>query len=563
MSEEFDAIVIGSGITGGLAAKELCEKGLKTLLLERGPNLEHQGPHYLDGLPPWERTYHGDDPEWYTASHPHLKQYFANPDALDWFVTHDVHPYTTAPGRPFNWIRTYNLGGRSMFWSRKTFRMGEADFQSNTSDGHGVPWPIGYADLEPWYGHVERFIGVAGTEDGIETLPDSDVQPGFEMTCAEAAFRDSVEAAFPGRRVIISRVANLTAPTDEQRALGRGRCQARDLCRNGCTYGAYYATQSAALPAARRTGNLTVMTDSIVSRLISDPATGKVTEVEIIDANTRAVRRHSARIIFLNASAVASAQILLNSAAEHTPDGLANSSGVVGRYLNDHCGGITVRATTDRFADRYHFGRRPTGFYIPRYRNFGEAGDGYLRGFGFQGDALRTDWQRGANEAGLGAAAKTAMRTPGPWSIRLNMFGESLPRYDNRMMLHPRRMDRWGMPLIHFDAAHGENEERMKDEAARDAVDMLKRAGFDDISVRREDEPVGHKIHEFGTVVMGDDPSRAALNAFNQAHDCANLFVTDGACMPSAGCQNPSLTYMALTARAADHAVRRLQEGAI
>ena len=563
MSEEFDAIVIGSGVTGGLAAKELCEKGLKTLMLERGRNLEHQGPDYLDGLMPWERTYHGEDPEWYTERHPHLKQYFANPDALDWFVTEDMQPYSVEPGTSFNWIRTYNLGGRSMFWSRKTFRMSEADLQSNARDGHGVPWPIEYDDLKPWYEYVERFMGVSGDEDGIDTLPDCVVQPGFELTCAERAFRDTVEAEFPGRRVVISRVANLTAPTDAQMALGRGQCQARNICRNGCSYGAYYSTQSAALPAARQTGNLTVLNDSIVSRLITDPDTGRVSAVEVIDANTKQVRRYASRIVFLNASAVASAQILLNSASEAAPEGVANQSGVVGRYLNDHCGGIRVHGTTSRFSDQYHSGRRPTGFYVPRYRNFLEPGEGYLRGFGFQGSAMRTGWRRGAGQAGLGAEAKHAMRTPGPWSIRLTMFGESLPSYANRMTLHPTRKDNWGMPLLHFNARHGDNEARMMEEAARDGVAMLKAAGFQDIEVDRNEEPLGNKIHEFGTVVMGADQAVSALNAFNQAHTCDNLFVTDGACMPSAGCQNPSLTYMALTARAADYAVGLMREGRI
>jgi len=561
MATEFDAIVIGSGVSGGLAAKELCEKGLKTLMLERGPNLEHQGPDYLDSLMPWERTYHGLGPEWYTERHPDLKQYFANPDAPDWFVTQEKQPYSVAEGTAFNWIRSYNLGGRSMFWSRKTFRMSEADMQSNARDGHGVPWPIGYGDLEPWYQRVERFIGVSGDQDGIDTLPDSITQPGFELTCAEKAFRETVETRFRGRHVIISRVANLTAPTDEQSGLGRGRCQARNICRNGCSYGSYYSTQSAALPAARRTGNLTIATDSIVSRLITDPITGRVSAVEVIDANTHAVRRHRARIVFLNASAIASAQILLNSRSDHMPEGAANSAGVVGRYLNDHCGGLYITGTTTHFADMYHAGRRPTGFYIPRYRNFSEPGDGYLRGFGFQGTALREGWERGAEQAGLGAGAKAAMAKPGPWSIRLIMFGESLPRFDNRMTLHPTRTDQWGMPLVHFDAGHGQNEAAMIAEAERDGVAMLKAAGFGDIKVERGAEPVGNKIHEFGTVVMGADPRASALNAFNQAHDSDNLFVTDGAAMPSAGCQNPSLTYMALTARAADYAVSLMKLG--
>jgi choline dehydrogenase-like flavoprotein len=561
MTEEFDAIVIGSGVTGGFAAKELCEKGLKTLLLERGRDLEHQGPDYTDGLMPWERTYFGEEPEWYTERHPHLKQYFADPDALDWFVTQDVQPYSVAEGTRFNWIRTYNLGGRSMFWARKTFRMGDADFRSNARDGHGVPWPIGYDDLKRWYDYVERFIGVSGDRDGIETLPDSVVQPGFEFTSVEKAFREVVEKEFPGRRVIMSRVANLTEPTVEQAALGRGQCQARNTCRNGCSFGAYYSTQSAALPAANRTGNLTVLTNSIVNRIVTDSVTGRAIAVEVIDAQTRAAKRYSSRIVFLNASAVASAQVLLNSTSDANPNGVANQAGVVGRYLNDHCGGITVRGTTSRFADSYYSGRRPTGFYIPRFRNFAEAGDGYLRGFGFQGSSERSDWRRGAEQAGLGTDAKYAMRRPGPWSLRLNMFGESLPRFENRMTLHPSLRDKWGMPLVHFSAGHGDNEARMKKEAERDGVAMLTAAGFDNISVSRDDEPVGNKIHEFGTVVMGADPSASALNSFNQAHTCANLFVTDGAAMPSAGCQNPSLTYLALTARAADYAVRLMKQG--
>ncbi len=561
MTVDFDAIVIGSGITGGWAAKELTEQGLKTLVVERGRHIEHGGPEYTDFLSPWERRNFGLVPEPYIDRNPRIKPYQMNADNLAWFVQESEQSYSTAEGRPFQWIRSYNLGGRSLLWARKCFRMSDLDFAANANDGHGVDWPIRYRDLERWYDYVENFVGISGSHEALPQLPDSRYQPAFELTCAEEAFKRRVEKAFPGRRIIPSRVANLTAPTREQTDLGRSRCMARDYCRRGCSFGAYFSSLSATLPAAERTGNLTVLTDSICASLVYDDQRKRVSGVRIIAADSGKRSEYTAQLVFLCASAIPSAQILLNSASEAAPNGLANGSDAVGRYLSDHTGGTSASGLLHEFDDRYYSGRRPTGFYIPRYRNIHEPGDGYLRGFGVQGRALRLDWRRGARSAGIGADVKTAMRKPGPWRINLSIFGEMLPRPGNRMTLHPTRTDRWGMPMIHFDAGMSDNERRMSAQAARDLVSMLEVAGCTNIRVDQGLSNPGFRIHEFGTAVMGTDPSESVLNAYNRAHDIPNLYVTDGACMPSTGCQNPSLTYMALTARAASHAVTELRAG--
>jgi choline dehydrogenase-like flavoprotein len=560
---DFDAIVIGSGMTGGIVAKELCERGLKTLVIERGRQIDHPGKEYTDQLDPWDQTFHGRIPQPFLDANPHLKPWQLDPDNLDWFVSNAEQAYETGQNTSFAWIRSYNLGGRSLLWARKSFRMSESDLASNRRDGHGVPWPIGYRDLAPWYDRIEEFIGVSGDRDGIETLPDGNFQPGFELNCAEKAFKQTVESKFPGRRVIVSRVANLTRPTEAQTALGRGQCQARNLCAKGCSYGAYFSSVSSSLPAARQTGNLTVITDAIAVKLVHDETGRKVVSVEVVDAVTRARTSFSAMIFFVNASAVGSAQLLLASASDQHPEGLANRSGAVGRYLNDHVSGVRVTAIVPGLLDRYYSGRRPTGFYIPRYQNLGSAEDGFTRGFGFQGSARRLDWERGKNQAGIGSGFARELRQPGPWMLELSLFGEAIPRWDNRMVLHPTKKDKWGVPLVVFSANFGAQEQAMRERALADGLAMVRAAGCTDIRSTNSAEPVGYRIHEHGTIVMGDDPGKSVLNAFNHAHEVDNLYVSDGACMPSAACQNPSLTYMALSARAAHHAADRLAAGQI
>ncbi len=566
----FDAIVIGSGISGGWVAKELTEAGLKTLLLERGGKVTHR-VDYNDTLLPWELDNRGAVNETEVAEHYAIqsKCYAFNSASKHWWVKDSEHPYLSPKERPFFWIRGYHVGGRSLMWGRQTYRWSPMDFESNQRDGHGVDWPIRYADLAPWYDHVERFAGISGAREGYEQLPDGQFQPPMDFNVVEAEFKARLEAAYPGRRMTIGRCAHLTQATDEQRALGRGPCQYRTVCERGCSYGAYFSTLSATLPAADRTGNLTLVTDAIVHSVTYDPLTRRATGVRVIDANTRAHRSYRARLVFLNASTIGSAQVLLNSASPSMPHGLANGSDMVGRNLMDHISGIAASGVHPGHLDRYYSGRRPNGTYIPRYRNVTEPTPEFVRGYGFQGDAQRNSWDRGEKMAAVGVELKTALHQPGPWRMYLSGFGEMLPRPDNRVTLHPSRTDRWGMPLVHIDCSYGDNDLKLAAQAFRDAKEMLLTAGFTDVKLLghgpNKDAPLppGYGIHEMGTARMGRDPASSVLNAYNQAHEVRNLFVTDGACMTSSACQNPSLTYMALSARAAHHAVELLQSGSI
>lgn len=563
MSTEFDAIVVGSGISGGWAAKELCERGLKTLLIERGRHIEHGGPEYTDMITPWESKHYGCPPERFVAQNPRLAsvmQFALNPDNLHWFVNDSEQPYSTPDDKPFVWIRSYNLGGRSVEWWRHAHRMGEFHFNANKTDGHGVAWPIGYDDLAPWYDYVESFVGIAGSIEGLEHFPDGKFQPPFELNCAERVLKEQVEAAFPGRKVIPARTANLTAPTAEQRALGRSQCQSRLYCYKGCSFGAYFCSLSATLPAARRTGNLTIMTDSIAHSVVYDPPQKRATGVRVVDAKTKEGREYKARIIFLCASTLPTTQILLLSASEAFPNGLANRSGALGRYLMDTMS-VGGAGTLPGHEDRYYYGRKPNGYQIPAYRNVTELGGEYLRSFGLQGEAVRTSWERGAERAGIGASAKAALRTPGPWKMSMSAFGEMIPRWRNNVTLHPTKTDRWGMPLVHIDLEYSDNERRMMAQAKTDIREMLQAAGCVDIAVNSLGKTPG-LTQEAGTAVMGSDPLKSVLNRWNQAHDVQNLFITDGSCMASHEDNGgPSLTYMALTARAVDHAVELLREG--
>jgi len=566
---DFDAIVVGSGMSGGWSAKELAERGLKVLVLERGQGVDRT-KDYSDMLAPWQtpnlNRINEDEIKQHYFRQAFIASYAVHDSNKHFWVKDDEHPYETPDDKPYDWARGYHLGGRSLTWWRRAFRLGPQDFEANKLDGHGVDWPVRYEDIAPWYDHVERFAGIAGSIENLPQLPDGIFQPAFELTCAESELKRSVEAEFPGRNVIPARIAHLTEPTKEQMELGRSRCQVRNQCPKGCSFGAYFSSNSATLPAAKRTGNCTVVTDAIVDTLDYDAATGRVSGVQIIDRVSKERRTYTARVVFLNASAIASAAILLNSTSEQFPNGLANTSDQVGRNLMDHVGGAQAMGTLDKFPDRGTYGRSPGGIYIPRYGNITEHDKPYIRGFGFQGGGRRTTNFDGARP-GLGKAFKEENRKPGPWRISYAAFGEVLPYPDNRVTLHVTRKDQWGIPVPVIDCEMKENEKIMMREAAKDAHAMLEVAGCTDI-ISTRDRPLeltrpGNLIHEMGTARMGRDPATSVLNGWCQAHDVPNLFVTDGGFMASSACQNPSLGYMAFSARAANYAADLIEQGVL
>lgn len=559
----FDAIVIGSGMSGGIAAKELCERGLKVLLIERGKHID-PAKDYMDHLMPWELPNNNGVPEDEVAEHyPVQSQCYAFNAATKQFWAKDSEqPVSTPEGKPFTWIRGDHLGGRSVVWGRQSYRLSEMDFGANAKDGHGTDWPIRYADLAPWYDHVEKFIGVAGSKEGLPQLPDGEFLPAFELNDAEKQFKAEIETKFPGRKVISGRTANLSVAQPHHEELGRTSCQNRSICERGCRFGAMHSSLTSSLPAARRTGNLTIVTDAIAHSLIHDPKTGRVTAVKVIDSNSGEGRVYEARIFFLNASTLGSARILLSSKSEANPRGLANGSDQVGRNIMDHLRGLVTSATFPGPEDSYYKGRRPTGIYIPRYRNVTEAAKGYVRGYGYQGGIFRAGWKQTALQPGIvGQELKARARKLGPWTAVVAAYGEVLPNPENRMTLHAHRTDKWGIPIPHIEFSIGANERAMIKQILADGRAMLEAAGGKVMMQADGASPPGLGNHEMGTARMGRDPNTSVLNAFNQAHEVANLFITDGAAMASSGCQNPSLTYMALSARAADHAVKLLKLG--
>jgi choline dehydrogenase-like flavoprotein len=561
---DFDAIVIGSGMSGGWVAKEMCEAGFKTLVLERGQNID-PATDYADSLQPWEVPNFGRVPEDEAAADYAVQSLcyaFSTANKHFWVKDSD-HPYTTTAESPFSWIRGYHLGGRSLMWARQSYRLSAMDFEANARDGHGTDWPIRYADMAPWYDHVETFAGISGTREGLAQLPDGHFLPPMALTPPEEEFRTKLQAAFPTRRLITGRCAHLTEPTPEHEALGRSACQYRSLCERGCSYGAYFSSLSATLPAARNTGNLTVVTDAIAHSILYDPATGKASGVRVVDRNTKEGRTYTGRVVFLCASTIGTAQVMLNSVSEAFPNGIANRSDQVGRNLTDHLSGLGANGTYPGFEQFYHRGRRPNGFYIPRYRNVTEPGEGFVRGYAFQGGVMRDSWQRGTWRAGIGAELKASLRQPGPWRIHLSGFGEMLPRPENRVTLNRASLDKWGIPIPHIECTLGDNDRAIITRVGEDARAMLAMAGCTDIDVREHYGGTGLGIHEMGTARMGRDPATSVVNRYNQAHDVPNLFVTDGSCMASSGCQNPSLTYMAMSARGAHHAAEFLRAGQI
>jgi choline dehydrogenase-like flavoprotein len=561
---DFDAIVIGSGMSGGWAAKELCERGLKVLVLERGQDID-PAKDYSDMTLLWERPHLDLIPEdevrdKYTVQYGAASYSMSDSSKFLWVDERD-QPYETPKDRPFRWVRGYHVGGKSLMWSRQSYRWCPQDFENNKLDGHGVDWPIRYEDLAPWYDHVEEFAGISGSLEGIAQLPDGKFLRPFELTAGEQHLRDKVEKAFPTRNVIPGRCAHLREAREVHTSLGRSQCQVRNHCHHGCSFGAYFSSVSATLPAARRTGNMTLISNAVAQSLDYDPVSGRVSGVNVVDAITRAGGRYTAKMVFLCAGTLPSAMILLNSCCEKFPTGLANSSDQVGRNVMDHVTGAWAGGVLPGLLDRYYYGRRPDGIYIPRYANFTERGKPYLRGFGFQGGVGRRGWT--ADRPGVGKDFKEANRSPGPWIASISAFGECLPNPDNRIRLHETRKDAWGLPVAMISCAWGANEIAIVKAAAQDARDMLRAAGVIDIKMVEIPGPPGNGIHEMGTARMGLDASTSVLNGWNQAHDVKNLFVTDGACMASSACQNPSLTYMAITARAASHAASLLQEGQV
>ena len=551
---DYDAIVVGSGISGGWAAKELTEKGLKVLLLERGKNIEHVKDYVNATRAPWEYPHRGGHTYAMELAYPALKRdYPLNEKNLDWWESDQDSPYTEV--RRFDWFRGYHVGGRSLMWGRQSYRLSDFDFEANAKEGVAVDWPIRYADLAPWYDHVERHAGISGSIENLPQLPDGQFQPAMPLNCGEELVAGKVNRAFGGRRRIIpGRVANLT-----QALPGRTPCQYRNACWLGCPYGGYFSTQSSTLPAAMATGRLTLRPWAIVSELIYDKDHSRVSGVRVIDGITEQTTEYSAKIVFLCASTLNSTWLLMRSATDVWPDGLGSSSGALGHNLMDHHLRAGASGRIDGMDDKYYYGRRPNGFYVPRYRNlFGDKRE-YLRGFGYQGGASREDWTRSVRELGVGGEFKDATALPGNWNVGASGFGEMMPQHDNRISIDHGRVDKWGLPVLSIDCATGENERLMRLDMQNDMAEMLEEAGLKNVHTWDSGWFPGAGIHEMGTARMGRDPKTSVLNQWNQVWEAPNLFVTDGSCMTSAGCQNPSLTYMALTARAADHAVNELK----
>jgi choline dehydrogenase-like flavoprotein len=552
----YDAIVIGSGISGGWAAKELTEKGLKTIMLERGRDIVHVKDYVNATKAPWEFEHRGGRTVQMVKDYPVLKRdYPLNETNLDYWASDKDSPYVEI--KRFDWFRGYHVGGRSLMWGRQSYRWHDVNFEDNLKDGHGVDWPIRYKDLEPWYSYVEGFAGISGNQDHVPILPDGNFMPPMEMNCVEKDVAARMNAHYKDKRyMIIGRTANITKPLP-----GRTNCQYRDKCWLGCPFGAYFSTQSSTLPAATATGNLTLRPWSIVTKILYDKDTKKAKGVEVLDAQNNQTYEYYAKIIFVNASTLNSAWILMNSATDIWPDGLGSSSGELGHNLMDHHLGVGAGGMVEGYEDKYYFGRRANGIYIPRFRNLNGEKRDYVRGFGYQGGGGREDWGRSIPEMSIGGAFKDALAEPGQWSMGIGGFGETLPYHENRCFIDKDKKDKWGLPVLAIDATVKDNELKMRIDMAEDAKEMMEAAGVKNVQVYNSEPVLGRGIHEMGTARMGRDPKTSVLNGWNQVWDAKNVFVTDGACMTSTACQNPSLTYMAMTARAANHAVEELKKG--
>jgi choline dehydrogenase-like flavoprotein len=552
----FDAIVVGSGISGGWAAKELCEKGLNVLMLERGKPVEH--PNYPTATKdPWEIPYGGRlTPEDKRVKHVQARHYSFQQDNQHFYINDLENPYTET--KRFDWVRGDIVGGRSVLWARQCLRFSDLDFEANAKDGIGVDWPVRYKDIAPWYSYVEKFIGVSGQTENLAHLPDGEFMPPMALNCVEQHFKDQVEKKFPKRIVTVGRSANLTEPVK-----GRGVCQYRNLCHRGCPYGAYFSTNSSTLPAAFETGNLTLKSNSLVNRVLYDEQKQRATGVEVIDTETNELSEYYSKIIYLNAATVATTFILLNSTSSRFPNGLGNGSDQVGRNLMDHHKCMGLSATIEGFEDKYYIGRKPVGINIPRFRNVWDKRTDYIRGFSLQGGAGRAGWSRMISNTIIGEELKTAVTEPGQWGIGLTGFGECLPYADNRITLNTSQKDKFGRNTVSIDSSFRENEKIMQKDIAESAKEMLEAAGGKNVRIDAVMSFPGNSNHEMGTARMGRDPKTSVVNSFNQMHEVPNVFITDGSFMTSSACVNPSLTYMAFTARSCEYAVERLKKNAI
>ena len=558
-NEMYDAIVVGSGISGGWAAKELCENGLKTLVLERGRMVEHIKDYHTMNMDPWDFKYKGNLPKEEKAKQ--LKQSrsgYTTDEAHRHFFVNDLdHPYNET--KRFDWLRGYHVGGRSLVWGRQSYRLSDIDFEANKKEGIAVDWPVRYADIAPWYDKVEEFIGVSGENLGLEVLPDGKFCPPMELNCVEQDMREKMEENYDDGRVLtIGRAAHITGTQSFE---GRSNCQFRNRCMRGCPFGGYFSSNSSTLPAAERTGNLTIRPNSIVHEVIYDEASGKATGVRVIDTETNEKLEFNAKVIFLCASAIASASILMQSKSERFPNGMGNDSGELGHNIMDHHFKAGAWADVPGFEDKYYKGRRPNGIYIPRFRNIGGETDqpNFKRGYGYQGGASRSNYQEVVAELAYGSEYKEAMTKPGSWRMLLLGFGECLPYHENKMTLDYDKLDKWGLPTVTFDAEWKENEYEMRKDMVNQAVDMLTKAGYTNVLPWDDPGAPGLGIHEMGTARMGRDPETSVCNGNNQLHAVPNVYVTDGAFMTSASCVNPSLSYMAFSARAANHAAEQLK----
>jgi choline dehydrogenase-like flavoprotein len=553
-SRTYDAIVVGSGISGGWAAKELTEKGLKTLVLERGRDVRHISDYPTATKAPWELPHRGRLPDEMLKNNPIAASCYAFDESTEhFFVKDSEQPYVQQ--KPFNWIRGYQVGGKSLVWGRWTQRWSNLDFEANLKDGLAIDWPIRYEDLAPWYSYVERFVGISGNKDGIPHLPDGEFLAPMGMNCLETHFRKSIESKWTDRRLIISRTANLS-----QRVGDRGPCMYRDKCARGCPFGGYFSSNSATLPAAAKTGNLTLRPHALATEILYNEKSGKAEGVRILDTETLEQEEFYAKILFLNAGTLNTTALMLNSTSSRFPEGFGNDSGVLGHYLMDHNYRASLGGEYDGFQDKITFGKRPTGVYIPRFRNLQKnEGKGFARGYAFAagGNRRMADY----SEQSLGPELKAAMSRPSTWDLWMTGMGECLPYYENKVTLSRDRKDPLGMPQLEIDCEFKENELRMLVDILETGKEMLEEAGFINIYAQDTQKPPGLGIHEMGTARMGRDPQTSILNGHNQVWGAPNVFVTDGSCMTSSACQNPSLTYMALTARAVDYAINEIKKG--
>jgi choline dehydrogenase-like flavoprotein len=557
-SRTFDAIVIGSGMSGGWAAKELCEKGLKTLVLERGRDVVHLKDYPTTNKLPWQFEYRGQLPDAVMEANPIVsKCYNFREDAVQFFVKDNEHPYVQ--DKPFDWIRGYQVGGKSLLWARQTQRWSDFDYEGPARDGFAVDWPIRYKDIAPWYSYVEKFAGISGNKDGLDVLPDGEFLPPLELSCVENYFKNFVAKNYTGRHVIYARCAHLTEPKQIHFDQGRGQCQNRNLCQRGCPFGGYFAANSTTIPWAIKTGNMTLRPFSVVHSIIYDEKKGKATGVRVVDAHTKEVIDYYARIIFVNAAAINTNLILLNSKSNRFPNGLGNDSDALGKYFAFHNYRGHISAEYEGFMDSTTAGGRPTSAYIPRFRNVHKQETDFLRGYasGFYAGRFSLPKPEGF---GVDLKNNLAKNDPGPWRVGSHMMGETIPKESNFLSLDSAKTDEWGVPLLHFSIDYDENDNRMVKDFTDQLTEMYTRAGFTNIQTNDSKQAPGLDIHEMGGARMGKDPKTSVLNKWNQLHACKNVFVTDGACMTSTSTQNPSLTYMALTARACDYAVEQMKK---